>query len=560
MATPGGEQAVAQDNLEKARKLIEDLEKKGCQVSEARGWFDQAKDMFRSGLFRTSIIYSGYALDAGNEMVQKIKEMVLRVTKVKARAVDQLGKDNKNMPRIDEMITEMKKAINEGRLEDCQELISEVDELLRGGSSPYLSTTRGRSEIVKTVQPSRGYSSCSSCGNIVESSWIKCKYCGQDLKEEEGGGGPAWASGDGGPHLVSDRQADDEGEDKGTSEDMKEMERTEEDMDRVGSDLDRTETEMVKETERTADEKTRDDMKDQEAIEKEEERTEADLEAQRPVPLPPALPPPLPPALPPRKTADEETSKDMVDQEAIERSMENVEADLEKAGPDLPVSAGPVTEKTDIDAGEQDAERQRKELLNRLNGWREVGYDVTRLEKIIDSDLSTLRPEFERYAKDVEKLEALTVRFKRLKDPRLQKIEPFLKRPDEVQKLEKVIIKIESTEGAKPAEGPKPAPAVETKPTPSVEPAPNPPAAEAKPVVEEKKAGVPAPEAPRTEPKPETPKRFFIPPPPMITFDDYKLPPLSSKPPAGQTKCPSCGEEVEADFLKCPFCKAALKK
>jgi len=555
MATPGGEQTVAQDNLEKARKLIEDLEKKGCEVSEARGWYDQAKDMYRSGLYRTSVIYSGYALDAGNELVQRIKEMVLRVTKVKARAVDQLGKDNKNMPAIDDMVADMKKAINEGRLDDCQELISQVDEILRGGSSPYLSTTKARTEIVKTVQPSRGYSSCPSCGNIVESSWTECKYCGQDLKEEEGGGGPAWTSGGGGPHLVSDRQDED------TSKDMDEMERTEEDADRVEKDLDSSEGEMLKGAERNVDAQTSDDMGEQEAIEKEEERTEADLEAQRPAPLPPELPPrlppPLPPPLPSKEIADEETSKDMEDQEAIEQSMEKVEADLE-------VPAGPGTEVT-VPKAASPEEEERKGLLERLKGWRDAGYDVARLEKLSDGELPVLRSDVENCAKNIEMLEALTVRFKKLKDPRLQKIEPFLKRPDEVQKLEKVIEKIEGTEASKPVEVPKPAPAVEPpsvepKPAPVVEPPPPPPPVEAKPPEEKPKVEAPAPEAPKAEPKPEGPKRFFIPPPPKLSFDDIKLPPLSSKPPASPIKCPSCGEEVEADFLKCPFCKSPLKK
>lgn len=337
MSTPGGEQAVAKDNLDKAKKLISDLEKKGVAISEAKGWFDQAQDMFRSGLFRTSIIYSSYALDAANELVQKIKDMVLRVTKVKARAIDMLGADNKNMPKIDELIAEMKRAINEGRLEDCQELISGVDEMLRGGSSPYLSTTKVRTEtVVKTAQPSRGYSSCPSCGNITESNWTQCKYCGQDLSEEGASGqtGPSWQSGEG-PHLVSDK----ENEEDHTDEDLKQMERTEEELDKVGTDLDSSEDQMVGEVERPVDERTSRDMQEQEEAEQQMERTEADLEKAPPLPppLPPSLPPPIEPR--PKEQVDEETSTDMQEQEAIESELEKVQADL-----DTPVEVPPKPE------------------------------------------------------------------------------------------------------------------------------------------------------------------------------------------------------------------------
>jgi hypothetical protein len=334
MSTPGGEQAVAKDNLEKARKLISDLEKKGVQTSEAKGWFDQGQDMFRSGLYRTSIIYSGYALDAANELIQKIKDMVLRVTKVKARAIDMLGADNKNMPKIDEIIADMKQAINEGRLDDCQELISAVDEMLRGGSSPYLSTTKVRTEtVVKTAQPSRGYSSCPSCGNITESDWTVCKYCDQELKEEGSPEqtGPSWQSGEG-PLLVSDKENEEDQTDRATDEDMQQMKMTEEELEKVGTDLDSSEDQMVREVERTVDERTSDDMKEQEVLEQQEERTEADLE--KAPPLPPPLPPPIVPI--PRKPVDEETSVDMEEQEAIENEMDKVEADLEKPMEEIP--------------------------------------------------------------------------------------------------------------------------------------------------------------------------------------------------------------------------------
>jgi hypothetical protein len=498
-ATPGGDGTVAKDNLDKAKKLIDDLEKKGCQVSEARGWYDQANDMYRSGLYRTSIIYSGYALDAANETVQRIKEMVLKVTKVKARAVDQLGKDNKNMPRIEEMIAEMKTAINEGRLDDCQELIGQVDEILRGGSSPYTSTKPVRVEAVRAVQPSRGYSSCPSCGNIVETSWKECKYCGQNLKDEEqeADGGPAWTSGDGGPRMVSDDRPDEEPPDEEKEQDVRSMERTQEDMEKVGTDLDRTEGEMVKETERTV---------------------------------------------------DEETSADMREQETIEKEMEGTEADLEKGGPVEERPQGPEIQVPEVNMEEE----RRKALLERIKGWRDEGYDVARLEKTSDGDLTALRQELDRYAENVEKIKALTVRFKKLKSPKAQKIESFMRKPDEVPRLEKAIDKLESLESAEP----KPVPTGETKP------APRPPDAELKPPEEPPKPEgpkmePPKPEEPKNVAKPESPKRFSIPPPPKITFDDVPMPSMFSK--KGSKKCPSCGEEVEPEFLKCPFCKTVLK-
>jgi len=504
-ATPGGDGAVAKENLDKAKKLIDDLEKKGCQVSEARGWYDQANDMCRSGLYRTSIIYSSYALDAANETVQRIKEMVLKVTKVKARAVDQLGKDNKNMPRIEEMIAEMKTAINEGRLDDCQELIGQVDEILRGGSSPYTSTKPVRVVAVKTVQPSRGYSSCPSCGNIVETSWKECKYCGQNLKDEEPeeDGGPAWTSGDGGPRMVSDDRTDEEPPDEEKEQDVRSMERTQEDMEKVGTDLDRTEGEMVKETERTV---------------------------------------------------DEETSADMKEQETIEKEMEGTEADLDKEGPVEERPQEPVAQVPEVNVEEE----QRKALLERIKGWRDEGYDVTRLEKTTDGDLTVLRQDLDRYADNVEKLKALTVRFKKLKNPKAQKIESYMRKPDEVPRLEKAITKLESMESTEP----KPTPTEEMKPAPAVEPAPTPPNAEVKPPEEPPKPEgpkmePPKPEEPKNEAKPGAPKRFSIPPPPKITFDDVPMPSMFAK--KEPKKCPSCGEEVEPEFLKCPFCKKALK-
>jgi len=443
MSTPGGEQNVAKDNLDKGKKLIDDLQKKGCDVSEAKGWYDQANDMYRSGLYRTSLIYSGYALDAANEIVQKIKDMVLRVTKVKARAVDMLGKDHKNMPHIDEMIVEMKTAINEGRLDDCQELVNQVDELLRGGSSPYLATKHVRSEpIVKTVTPSRGYSSCPSCGNITESTWTVCKYCDQDLSNEDDGAGPAWSKSGSGPLMVSDKNEEDidpQPSDDGTSEDLQQMETIQSQMEVVETDLARTDSELVQRTERTVDQETSDDMKEQDNIQSEESIVETDLQKTDKYLVVQA-----------ERTVDQETSDDLKEQEAIQKQMEKVESDID----------GP----------------------------------------------SEKQPSVEETPKPVE-------------------LPPPL---------------VPANVLPKPPEAPLAQP-----------PAPEPPKPLSPPLVANTDTTRPGP-LPS-----QAPKRFYIPPPPKIDFDITT--PLFPRVAAGLSKCPKCGEDVEPDFLKCPFCKAPLK-
>jgi hypothetical protein len=239
----------------------------------------------------------------------------------------------------------------------------------------------------------------------------------------------------------------------------------------------------------------------------------------------------------------------MREQETIEREMEGTEADLDK---DRPVEERPPEPATQVPVvSPEDEERQA--LLGRIDGWRGEGYDVTRLWKFTDGDLTALRQELDSYAENVEKIKALTVRFKKLKNPKAQKIESYMKKPDEVPRLEKAITKLESMESSEP----KPAPTVEAKPAPAVEPASTPPIVDVKPPEDPPKPKEPKMEPPKTDAKPEAPKRSSIPPPPKLTFDDVPMPSYFSK--KEPKKCPSCGEVVEPEFLKCPFCKAVLK-
>jgi hypothetical protein len=270
MGPPASEEANAKESLDRAKKLIDDLDSKGYSVTEAKSWYDQADEMFRGGLYRTSLIYSGYAYDAASEVLERMKSMLVKIAKVKTRANEMLGKDHKEMPKIEEYIEEMKKAVNEGRLDDCQELINAAETIMRGGSSPYLATeTVG----VTTVAPSRGFMSCPSCGNIVETSWVKCQYCDANLQEEETApSGPQWAAGVTGPLRLSDTSdrgfPDEEGPkpkkalpppppipkaeakpepeetkvDKEMSDDLAELEKVEEDMAKMEEEMAKEET------------------------------------------------------------------------------------------------------------------------------------------------------------------------------------------------------------------------------------------------------------------------------------------------------------------------------
>jgi hypothetical protein len=137
---------------------------------------------------------------------------------------------------------------------------------------------------------------------------------------------------------------------------------------------------------------------------------------------------------------------------------------------------------------EEREEEKKKEFLEKLKGWQDQGYDVTRLENISSGNLANIETEFERYGKDIIQLETLAVRLKKLKNPKASKLEPYLKKPDEVARLEKAIEKLETMEDEveTPVEPPKPVPVeprpvpVEPKPAP-VEPTPPTPTGDLKP-------------------------------------------------------------------------------
>ena len=143
---------------------------------------------------------------------------------------------------------------------------------------------------------------------------------------------------------------------------------------------------------------------------------------------------------------------------------------------------------------EEREEEKKKEFLEMLKGWQDQGYDVTRLENISSGNLSNIQQEFHRYGEDVKTLEALASRLKKLKNPKAAKLEPYLRKPDEVVRLEKAIEKLESMEGeeliepepkpvpvepkpvpVEPRPVPKPVPTVEPKPVPATGPEPKPP-------------------------------------------------------------------------------------
>ena len=144
---------------------------------------------------------------------------------------------------------------------------------------------------------------------------------------------------------------------------------------------------------------------------------------------------------------------------------------------------------------EEREEEKKKEFLEMLKGWQDKGYDVTRLENISSGNLANIETEFERYGKDVLQLEALGVRLRKLKNPKASKLEPYLKKPDEVTRLEKAIEKLETMESEEPEVPPEP------KPVP-VEPKP-----------------VPKPVAPPVEPKP-APTGDLKPPPAGAPIED----------------------------------------
>jgi len=130
---------------------------------------------------------------------------------------------------------------------------------------------------------------------------------------------------------------------------------------------------------------------------------------------------------------------------------------------------------------EEREEEKKKEFLEKLKGWQDEGYDVTRLENISSGNLANIQNEFERYGQDITQLVALGGRLHKLKNPKAQKLEPYLKKPDEVLRLEKAIEKLESMEDEliEPVVEPAPVPVipkpvpVEPKPVP-VEPKPTP--------------------------------------------------------------------------------------
>jgi|GEM_PF-6864365 len=152
---------------------------------------------------------------------------------------------------------------------------------------------------------------------------------------------------------------------------------------------------------------------------------------------------------------------------------------------------------------EEREEEKKKEFLEKLKGWQDQGYDVTRLENISSGNLSNIETEFERYGQDIKQLEVLAIRLKKLKNPKASKLEPYLKKPDEVGRLEKAIEKLETMEDeVEPEEPPKPVP---IEPKPVAKPIPKP---------------IEAPVEPKPTPPPPTPTGDLKPPPAGAPIED----------------------------------------
>jgi len=93
---------------------------------------------------------------------------------------------------------------------------------------------------------------------------------------------------------------------------------------------------------------------------------------------------------------------------------------------------------------EEKEEEKKVFFLEKHKQWQEEGYDVSRLENISSGNLAAIQAEFDNYQKDIDRLEDLARRLNKIKHPKAKKLVPYLKRPDEVARLEKAIIKLES--------------------------------------------------------------------------------------------------------------------
>jgi hypothetical protein len=231
----GATQQEAKAKLDEAKQAVEELDKRGFDSTDAKGWYQQAESMYSNNLFKTAIIYAGYSLAASSEALETIKYLDGLIQSTLTRAVSMLGREHPDMSKVSDLLKQAKQCLNSGDAVEARELIRAADDTVKGIQTPYATATTS-TVGVSTVKPSRGYSSCPSCGNIVESTWTECKYCGVKLSQDQATG-PGWTKAEEGPVLQRVTE-------QPPVEDQ--LEEAEEELEQVESEYDRVEADLEK--------------------------------------------------------------------------------------------------------------------------------------------------------------------------------------------------------------------------------------------------------------------------------------------------------------------------
>jgi len=108
-----------------------------------------------------------------------------------------------------------------------------------------------------------------------------------------------------------------------------------------------------------------------------------------------------------------------------------------------PAATPPESESADM----ADDPEERQNLRNELLAWKKEGYNVNRLEKVIEGDLTTAWDEFTLFMDDVESLKSLRERLSNLStkgyEDEFRSIEKKIYDPDQAEAVEKEIIELE---------------------------------------------------------------------------------------------------------------------
>jgi hypothetical protein len=95
---------------------------------------------------------------------------------------------------------------------------------------------------------------------------------------------------------------------------------------------------------------------------------------------------------------------------------------------------------------EEDEKRWRRSYWSRLEEWRGMGYNVTKLEKIINEDINTLDVEFKAFEHDVYELQRCSEEINKLRgggfDHELDEISELLSEPDKIFQIEEELLKL----------------------------------------------------------------------------------------------------------------------